>query len=159
MAQQEQFFRELHTDLPELELLRAPEDLQLYAHGCYPVEYKWLLQGPYPYLPSAVLRPRSSEEVSHILALSQRHQVPVIPYGGGSGIVGGSIPRDAQVMVDVKLLRSFEIHHENCTATGGAGLTGAEFENLLNREGYTCGHYPQSYQSAVLGGMVATRAI
>ncbi len=159
MVQHEQFFHELNTKIPGLEVLHRPEDRLLYAHGCYPVEYKWLLQGPYPYLPSAVLRPKNSEEVGQILALSQRHRVPLIPYGGGSGIVGGSIPREGEVMVDVKLLRSFEIHHQNCTATGGAGLTGAEFENLLNREGYTCGHYPQSYQSAVLGGMVATRAI
>lgn len=62
-------------------------------------------------------------------------------------------------MIDVKRLTDFSINTVNGTARGGAGLTGAEFENLLNEHGYTCGQYPQSFQSACLGGMTATRAI
>jgi alkyldihydroxyacetonephosphate synthase len=154
-----EFLEAIRTESSHIEILDSEEDRVVYAHGCYPVEYKWLLSGKYPYLPEAVLVPESTEDVSRIMALSRHYGVPVIPFGGGSGIVGGSIPTENAVMIDVKKLRSFEIHHDNCTATGGAGLTGAEFENCLNRHGYTCGHYPQSYQSAVLGGMVATRAI
>lgn len=153
------FLDEIMEKLPEVTILKREEERLIYAHGCYPREYKWILQGSYKVLPSAVLMVNHTGEVSEILALSQKYEVGIIPYGGGSGIVGGSIAEDGEVMIDIKRLRSFEINEMNGTATGGAGLTGAEFENMLNEAGYTCGQYPQSFQSAVLGGMVSTRAI
>jgi alkyldihydroxyacetonephosphate synthase len=73
--------------------------------------------------------------------------------------VGGTSPEDSQVIVDLRRLRDFSLNEINCTATGGAGIIGAEFEDMLNERGYTTGHYPQSYQSATLGGMTATRAV
>lgn len=153
------FLEEIKKILPEVTVLDREEERLIYAHGCYPKEYKWILQGPYKVLPSAILMVNCTEEVSEILKLSQKYDVGIIPYGGGSGIVGGSIADQGEVMLDLKRLRDFEIHGLNGTATGGAGLTGAEFENMLNEAGYTCGQYPQSFQSAVLGGMVSTRAI
>ena len=153
------FLDEIMKAMPEVTVLTKEEERLIYAHGCYPREYKWLLQGTYKYLPSAILMANCTQEVSKILELSQKYEVGIIPYGGGSGIVGGTIPEDGEVMIDTKRLRDFEINPINGTATGGAGLTGAEFENLLNNAGYTCGQYPQSFQSAVLGGMVSTRAI
>lgn len=145
--------------LGNVEVLDNKEACLIYAHGCYPKEYKWILQGDYKYLPSAILVPNTTEEISEILKLANKHKVEIIPYGGGSGIVGGTIAEREQVMLDVKKLDSFSINPINCTAKGGAGVTGADFENMLNEYGYTCGQYPQSFQSAVLGGMVATRAI
>lgn len=153
------FLAAVEKNCPETEILTRQEDRLIYSHGCYPKEYKWLRQGPYPYVTDAVLRPASEGEISAILKLANEHNVAIIPYGGGSGIVGGSIPYNGEIIVDTKRLKDFSINPVNCTATGGCGLTGAEFENLLNERGYTCGHYPQSFQSAVLGGMVATRAI
>ena len=144
---------------PETVIMTQPEDLLIYSHDCYPQGYKWLLQGPYPHIASAVLQPADDEELSAIVQLAYQMDVPIIPYGGGSGIVGGSVPYNKQVIVDTKRLTSFSINPINLTARGGAGLTGAEFENKLNERGFTCGHYPQSFQSACMGGMVATRAI
>lgn len=153
------FLEEVMKTLPEVTVLSRDEDRLIYAHGCYPREYKWLLQGKYKILPSAILIVNNTREVSAVMALSQQYEVGIIPYGGGSGIVGGTIADNGEVMIDIKRLRDFEINEINGTATGGAGLTGAEFENLLNEAGFTCGQYPQSFQSAVMGGMVSTRAI
>ncbi len=153
------FLEGVAEQCPNTEILTTPEDRLIYSHGCYPKEYKWLRQGAYPYVTDAVLRPSTEGEISAILKLANEKNVAIIPYGGGSGIVGGSIPYNGEVIVDTKRLKSLSINPVNCTATGGCGLTGAEFENALNEQGFTCGHYPQSFQSAVLGGMVATRAI
>ncbi|SEA09959.1 alkyldihydroxyacetonephosphate synthase [Eubacterium aggregans] len=158
-AKVKHFLQLVEAQLPEVTILTREEERLIYAHGCYPLEYKWLLQGPYKYLPEAILMPNNTAEVSAIMSLSEAGDVGIIPFGGGSGIVGGSIAENHEVMVDLKRLRHFEINAINCTATGGAGLTGAEFENMLNEAGFTCGQYPQSFQSAVLGGMVSTRAI
>lgn len=155
----QQFIQEIVADLPKVEIIDREEERLIYAHGCYPVEYKWILQGPYKYLPSLILRPNNTEEISRIMELSQKYEIGIIPFGGGSGIVGGSIPERGEVIIDTKKLRDLEINPVNCTAFGGAGLNGAEMENMLNEAGFTCGHYPQSFQSAVLGGMVSTRAI
>lgn len=153
------FIERIRKDLPQVEILDREEERLIYAHGCYPVEYKWILQGKYKYLPSAILVPNNTEELSFIMKLATELKVGIIPYGGGSGIVGGSIPDKEEVMIDMKKFREFSINPINCTAIGGAGITGADFENMLNERGFTCGQYPQSFQSAVIGGMVATRAI
>lgn len=153
------FLDEIKRDLPDVTVLEREEDRLIYAHGCYPLEYKWLLQGKYPYMPSAILMPNNTQEVSAIMKLSDKYEVGIIPFGGGSGIVGGSIAEQEEVMIDIKRLREFKINETNGTARGGAGITGAEFENMLNEAGFTCGHYPQCFQSAVIGGMVSTRAI
>lgn len=153
------FFQKIKDILPKLKILNRHEERLIYAHGVCPIEYKWMLQGPYPHLPKAILIPESTEEVSKIMQIANEFSIGIIPYGGGSGCVGGTTPDNEEIMIDVKGLRSFEYNPINCTATGGAGLTGAEFENMLNEVGFTTGHYPQSFQSAVLGGMVATNAI
>lgn len=154
-----EFLEAVRTNCPDTNIATQPEECLIYSHGCYPREYKWLLQGNYPYLTKAVLSPASEEEISEIVKLAGEMEVGIIPYGGGSGIVGGSIPYHGEIMIDVKRLTDFSINTVNGTARGGAGLTGAEFENLLNEHGCTCGQYPQSFQSACLGGMTATRAI
>lgn len=153
------FFEKVTEQCPQTEILTQPEERLIYSHGCYPREYKWMLQGTYPYLTDGVLRPADTEEISRILKLAVQCHIGVIPYGGGSGIVGGTIPYDGQIMIDTKRIRHFSINPVNATAVGGCGLSGAEFENMLNERGYTCGQYPQSFQSACLGGMAATRAV
>lgn len=153
------FIERIRKDLPGVEVLDREEECLIYAHGCYPVEYKWILQGKYKYLPSAILVPECTEQLSEIMRFANEMKVGIIPFGGGSGIVGGSIPENEEVMIDMKRFQEFSVNPINCTAIGGAGITGADFENMLNERGFTCGQYPQSFQSAVIGGMVATRAI
>jgi alkyldihydroxyacetonephosphate synthase len=134
-------------------------DKLIYAHGVCPYEYKWILQGPYKRLPSLILLPGTLRDVSGIVKLAADTEIGLIPFGGGSGSVGGTTAEHEQIMIDLRRFRDFSINETNCTAVGGAGLIGAEFEDLLNERGYTAGHYPQSYQSAALGGMAATRAV
>jgi alkyldihydroxyacetonephosphate synthase len=155
----EDFLNEVRAHCPRAEILTCAEDRLAYSHGCYPREYKWMMQGEYPYMAGGVLLPCDSGDVSGILRLARKHGVGVIPYGGGSGIVGGTIPYNGEVVADTGRLNGFSLNAVNMTARGGAGLSGAEFENMLNRHGFTSGHYPQSFQSASLGGMVSTRAI
>jgi alkyldihydroxyacetonephosphate synthase len=154
-----QFFDDVRARCPGAEILTGEEDRLVFSHGCYPREYKWMLQGKYPCLAGGVIKPSCAGEISAILRLANERGVGIIPYGGGSGIVGGSIPQNGQIIIDTKRLTGFSINPTNLTARGGAGLSGAEFENMLNLHGYTSGHYPQSFQSACLGGMAATRAI
>ena len=113
--------------------------------------------------PDAVITPGTHDEVVAVLAAASRHQVAVIPFGGGTSVTGGVEPlRDgfaAAVALDLRRLdRLTGLDPESLTATLQAGLRGPEAEELLGRHGLTLGHLPQSFEHATIGGFAATRS-
>lgn len=113
--------------------------------------------------PDAVLLPGDDDEVAAILSYCSRHGIAVVPFGGGTSVVGGLDPIrgdfTAVISLDLRrfdeLLRLDEVSGE---AEFGAGVTGPDAERLLGERGYSLGHYPQSFQFATLGGFAATRS-
>ena len=61
----QRFWDEVRVQCPGTEILLSPEEKLIYSHGCYPREYKWMLQGKYPYQTSGVLRPENEEEIKN----------------------------------------------------------------------------------------------
>lgn len=109
--------------------------------------------------PLCVVRPQSAAEVSLALARLYELGVPVVPYGGGSGVCGGAIPPEGAVALDLGALDQIRrIDEENLTVTAQAGVFLAKLEAWLHKKGYICGHYPQSIDVATVGGLVATRS-
>jgi len=109
--------------------------------------------------PVAVVQPRNPAEVAAVVKLARKHGTPIVPYGGGSGVVGGATPEDGALVIDLRRMdQLLEVSDEALTARAQAGLLGGEFERLLNARGYVSGHYPQSLALASLGGLVATRS-
>lgn len=114
--------------------------------------------------PDAVLLPGSADEVAAVLRLCAGHDVAVVPYGGGTSVVGGvTARREGErrpvVTLDLRRLdRVLEVDEESMTATVEAGVRGPQVEAALHRHGLTLGHYPQSHQQATVGGYVATRS-
>jgi alkyldihydroxyacetonephosphate synthase len=105
------------------------------------------------------VRPRSTAEVAAALRTAQRVGVPVVPYGGGSGVVGGATPPAGAVVVDLRALDALlELNEQACWARVQAGMMGGVYEATLGARGYTTGHYPQSIHLSTVGGWVATRA-
>jgi alkyldihydroxyacetonephosphate synthase len=129
----------------------------------YGVDYFWLPRmlvdrGRMPPLPDVVALPGSVEELSAIVKLANIHQVPVIPWGGGSGSQGGIIPVYGGITLDLKRLnRIIEIDPKSYTVTAQAGINGYDLECRLNDQGFTLTHYPASVHSATLGGYLAAR--
>jgi alkyldihydroxyacetonephosphate synthase len=113
--------------------------------------------------PDAVLYPRSREEVAEALAACTAAGVAVVPFGGGTSVVGGVEPlRDghsALVSLDLACLdRLLDLDRRSLTATLEPGLTGPRAEALLGSHGLTLGHFPQSFEQATVGGFIATRS-
>lgn len=112
--------------------------------------------------PDAVLAPAGPEAVGAALAACARERVAVVPFGGGTSVVGGVEPvRDGfgtLVSLDLTALREARIDSRSQTATLGAGLRGPEAERLLGAQGFTLGHFPQSFGYATIGGFAATRS-
>ena len=109
--------------------------------------------------PLAVVRPESTEEVSTTLGLCRAARVPVIPFGGGSGVCGGVEARPDAIVLSTRGLEGLvSLDARNLTATFRAGTMGGEAERRIQKEDLTIGHWPQSIELSTVGGWVATRA-
>src|ERR1700761_963581 len=113
--------------------------------------------------PDAVLLPGSDDEVAAILQHCSRHGIAVVPFGGGTSVVGGLDPIRGEFAAAVSLdLRRFDqmlaFDEVSGEAEFGAGVTGPQAEQLLGAHGFSLGHFPQSFEYATLGGFAATRS-
>lgn len=113
--------------------------------------------------PDLVVTPGSHDDVLRILQICAEHRVAVVPFTGGTSVVGGLAPDRAGfagvVSVDLaRLDRLVDIDEVSRTATLQAGLRGVQAEELLRAKGFTLGHFPQSYEGAGIGGYAATRS-
>ncbi len=113
--------------------------------------------------PDAVVLPGSHEEVLAVLERCSRERIAVVPFGGGTSVVGGLAAGDgafaAVVALDLRRLdRLTAVDAVSRTATLQAGVRAPRAEELLAGQGLTLGHFPQSYEWASIGGFAATRS-
>lgn len=112
--------------------------------------------------PDAVLCPGDAAELEWLLACCAAEGVAVVPYGGGTSVVGGIEAlrgdHDAVVSLDLSRLRAVSVDAESLTANLGAGLDGPSAEAALAPHRLTLGHFPQSFERATIGGYAATRS-
>src|SRR4029079_9397809 len=113
--------------------------------------------------PDAVLLPGDEEDVAAILRYCAEHSIAVVPFGGGTSVVGGLDPirGDFKAVISLDLRRLNQLHgldEVSGEAELGAGLTGPDAERLLGDRGFSLGHFPQSFQFATIGGFAATRS-
>jgi len=112
--------------------------------------------------PDAVLYPRGEAEVLSALSFASENGIAVVPYGGGTSVVGGvsaaNGPFRSVVTLDLSGMdRVGEIDTVSETATAEAGIYGVALEKLLHAKGVTLGHFPQSFEFSTLGGWIAHR--
>jgi alkyldihydroxyacetonephosphate synthase len=119
-------------------------------------------RGEFENPPDLVAFPRDESEIETVLSWAEAEGAAVIPFGGGTSVVGGVEPRLGDrpcVTVDLRRLdRVLEVDHESLAARIQAGATGPALEEQLREHGLTLRHFPQSFEYATLGGWVATRA-
>lgn len=110
--------------------------------------------------PNAVVYPGSAAEIAAVLKACGKHGVAVVPFGGGTSVVGGvDASADPQISLDLtRMNRLISADRKSLTARFEPGLTGPEVEQALTDHGLTLGHYPQSWEFATIGGWVATRS-
>ena len=113
--------------------------------------------------PDAVVYPGSHDEVLAVLERCAARRVAVTPFGGGTSVVGGVEPFqdgfEGVVTLDLARMDGLvAVDPVSLTATFEPGCTGPRVEELLEAEGLTLGHFPQSWEYATLGGFVATRS-
>ncbi len=113
--------------------------------------------------PDAVASPTSQEEIEILLDLAKKHHFSVIPYGGGTSVVGHINPEQSDtpvLTVDMgKFNHLIDLDAVSQRATFGAGVRGPDMEEALAEHGFRFGHYPQSHEFSTLGGWIASRSV
>ncbi len=137
----------------------------LHAYGRSYSDIVRAFRGRFDHVPDLVAHPQNEAELQAVLGWALDAGAAVIPYGGGTSVVGGVEPRlDAErftgtVTIDVRALdRVLEVDPVSLSARVQAGATGPGLEAQLREHGLTLRHFPQSFQFSTLGGWIATRA-
>ncbi len=146
----------------EENVFAGAEDRLRHATGCGYADLARLRAGALEAAPDAVLLPPDAATVKRVLDVCATEGVAVVPFGGGTSVVGGIEPlRGAHgrlISLDLARLRGVEVDKHSLTARLGAGLRGPEAEAALAPHGVVLGHYPQSFEYATIGGFAATRS-
>jgi alkyldihydroxyacetonephosphate synthase len=119
-------------------------------------------RGEFENPPDLVALPRDESEIEAVLSWAEAEGAAVIPFGGGTSVVGGIEPRLGDrpvVSLDLRRLdRVLEVDTASMAARIQAGATGPRLEDQLREHGLTLRHFPQSFEYSTLGGWIATRA-
>jgi alkyldihydroxyacetonephosphate synthase len=113
--------------------------------------------------PDAVVRPGDREQLRVVLERCAQASIAVVPWGGGTSVVGGVAPlrgeHAAVIALDMQdMARVLELDRISRTVTVQAGIRAPALERALAPSGFTLGHFPQSYEYVSLGGCAATRS-
>jgi alkyldihydroxyacetonephosphate synthase len=119
-----------------------------------------LRQGTVVNATDAVLFPHSDEDIQKVLAFAASNGLAVVPFGGGTSVVGGVEPRGDRPALTLSLARmnrvlALDAVSQNVTVE--AGVLGPDLERAVNERGFTVGHFPQSFEFSTVGGWIATR--
>jgi alkyldihydroxyacetonephosphate synthase len=140
----------------------SQEDRLRHASGRGYVDLARLRNGRLEAAPDAVVMPADAEALRRLLDVCAAEGIAVVPFGGGTSVVGGVEPlrgaHERLISLDLGRLRAVEVDRRSLTARLGAGLRGPEAEAALGQEGVTLGHFPQSFEYATIGGFAATRS-
>ncbi len=160
--------QEVLNTVPESRLTKHPlvnadplERLR-HAHGQSLADWIALRSGRIGRFPDGVAYPADAKEVRALLDYARQSGISLVPYGGGTSVVGHINPTSGEVpclTVDLSRMNQLlEWDESSRLASFGAGIPGPQLESQLNRLGYTLGHFPQSFEYSTLGGWVATRS-
>jgi len=109
--------------------------------------------------PACVVRPAAIADVKAVLRIANEYRAPVIPFGLGSGVVGGVVASADAILLDMGAMNAVRsIDSFNLLASFDAGKNGLEAEKEVAEFGLTIGHWPQSIAVSTVGGWIATRA-
>ena len=158
----EELPRGLIDAVGETNVFSGSEDRLRHATGCGYADLARLRGGRLGAAPDAVLLPADADAVRRVLEICAAEGIAVVPFGGGTSVVGGIEPlrgtHSRLVSLDLARLQEVEVDKRSLTARLGAGLRGPEAETALSAEGVVLGHFPQSFEYATIGGFAATRS-
>jgi alkyldihydroxyacetonephosphate synthase len=140
----------------------APRERIFHAHGQSLPDWIAMRGGILDRFPDGVAFPENIAQIRELLNHANKEEMIIIPYGGGTSVVGHlSVPDHKKPILSISLKRfnrMIDFDPYTRLATFEAGIKGPEIERHLNPKGFTLGHFPQSFEFSTLGGWVVTRS-
>ncbi|MDH5624204.1 MAG: FAD-binding protein, partial [Candidatus Bathyarchaeota archaeon] len=119
------FLKEVEKVVGSADLKTSEAELVAHSRDFWPLSQIWFMKGKIPALPEAVAYPESTQEVAKIVKLSAKYNVPIVPYGGGTGVLGGAIPLFGGLVVDLKKMNKIlEVNDKSLLVKVQAGING-----------------------------------
>jgi alkyldihydroxyacetonephosphate synthase len=107
-----------------------------------------------------IVKPSSSSEVQSIVVLANQHGIPIVPHGGGTGVMGAITPTEQSLSVDLRRMNHIlSISPTDKTATIEAGVILGDLDSALKETGLMLGHDPYSVPIATVGGAISTNGV
>jgi alkyldihydroxyacetonephosphate synthase len=139
-----------------------PKQRLIHAHGQSLSDWIGLRWGSLKRFPDGIAIPNTIDEVQDLLDFALKHKIIIIPYGGGTSVLGQlTVPESKKPVLTISLKhlnRLIDLDPYNRLATFEAGVKGPDLEAQLRARNFTMGHYPQSFEYSSLGGWIVTRA-
>jgi alkyldihydroxyacetonephosphate synthase len=147
---------------PHPQILSDPSERVRHARGQSLPDWIAMRSGRIEAFPDGVAHPADDEEVRALFDYARQTGARLIPYGGGTSVLGHINPRPdgtpTLTLAMDRLDHLLELDETSLLATFEAGASGPGIEGVLNPRGYTLGHFPQSWELSTLGGWIATRS-
>ena len=141
----EEIVKELESILGAKNVILDKEKMENYSHDETPEEYA--------HMPEVVITPTTTEQISEVMKLANKHLIPVTPRGAGSGLSGGAIPTFGGILLSVeKMNKVIEIDYDNMMIVVEPGLVTNEINGLF------FAGYPMSLLTCYIGGNIAENA-
>ena len=110
--------------------------------------------------PLCAVKPVSTDEVQRVVRFANAERVPIVPFGGGSGLMGGALSIRPSIVVDLRSMnRVLEIDTTSRSARAQAGVVLESLDKELNQAGYILGHDPWTVPVATVGGAISTNSV
>jgi alkyldihydroxyacetonephosphate synthase len=111
-------------------------------------------------LPLCVVIPDSVDQIQKVVLLANEEKIPIVPYGGGSGLMGGALSLRTGIVMDLKKMdRIVEVDKDACTVRAQAGVVLEALDKHLIEEGLMFGHDPWTLPVATVGGAISTDSL
>lgn len=134
------------------------DSLQLYSADALDVT-RALPPGFRVKRPIAIVRPESEGEVVDVVKFANRKSIPIVPYGGGTGLMGGATTVRAGIVMDLKNLNSIEVSREDQMIAAGSGAIIKQVDLKAREHGMIFAHDPWSASYATVGGAISTNGV
>jgi alkyldihydroxyacetonephosphate synthase len=157
----EKFIQEIQNK--QIDYSDLGEDRLIRSHGQSMTDIYSIKTGNIGRIPDIVLWPKNHDEVMSIVAMADKYNVVILPFGGGTSVSNAitcpqNEKRPIAALDTSQMNRMLWLDKSNLVACFESGIVGQDLERVLNGEGFTMGHEPDSLEFSTLGGWVATRA-
>ena len=141
-------------------VLTNPYDLDRYSADALTPSRAFGAESAFDRLADAVVRPTTTEQVSQIVSLAAGQGIPLVPYGGGTGVMGGTMPVRGGLIVDMgRMNRILEVNATDLTAEVEGGVVLQDLVEALAGHGLMLGHDPYSVPIATVAGAISTNGV